>query len=58
MDDEELRDLLKDLDDNEDITVTPWEAEFIENVVYAFPTGDLSEKQRDIAERIIQNYEV
>lgn len=57
MNDEELREELRDIDENEDIDVTPWEAEFIENVVYVFP-GDLSEKQRDIAERIIQDYEV
>ncbi len=58
MNDEELREALQDIDEHEDTDVTPWEAEFIENVVYVFPTSQLSEKQRDIAERIIQDYEV
>lgn len=55
MSDEELRDELKALDQNEDIDMDSWEAGFIENVVYKYK-GPLSEPQRAKAEQIIEKY--
>lgn len=55
MSDEEIREGLKEIDENEDIDVDSWEAEFIENVVYKYQ-GPLSEKQRAKAEEIIERY--
>ena len=57
MNDEELREELRFLDTNEDVTVDSWEAGFIETVAYK-SKGPLSEKQRQKAEQIIEKYEV
>lgn len=55
MTDAELREELKFIDVSEDVTVTSWEAGFIENVVYKYD-GPLSEDQRKTAEQIIDKY--
>lgn len=55
MTDGELREELRELDTNPDVTVDSFEADFIENVVYQY-AGPLSEKQRKTAERIIEKY--
>lgn len=55
MTDEELREELRLLDTNEDVTVDSWEADFIESVVYKYK-GPLSESQRKKAEQIIEKY--
>lgn len=55
MTDEELREELRALDQNEDIEMDSWEADFIENVVYKYK-GPLSENQREKAEQIIEKY--
>ncbi len=55
MTDAELREELKFIDTNEDVTVDSFEASFIENVVYQYD-GPLSEKQRKTAEKIIDKY--
>jgi len=55
MDDEELREELKSIDVSEFVTVSSWEADFIESVVYEYE-GPLSDEQRDKAEEIIEKY--
>lgn len=55
MDDNELREELRDIDESEDVDVSEWEAEFIESVVYNYQ-GPLSDKQREKAEEIIERY--
>lgn len=53
--DAEIREALVAIDDNESIDVTDWEAKFIDSV--AFKTFPLSEKQREVANKIIAKYE-
>ena len=53
--DEELREQLTEIDNDDDIDVTAWEANFIDQVVYKQKTP-LSSKQREIARRIIEEY--
>ena len=55
MTDEELREELRFIDIDEDVTVDSYEATFIENVVYQYK-GPLSEPQRKKAEQIIDKY--
>jgi len=55
MSDQEIREALKRIDEDDSIDVTSWEAGFIETVVYKF-RGALSPKQRDAAEKIIEKY--
>lgn len=55
MTDEEIREELRFLDTNADVTVDSWEAGFIESVVYKYK-GPLSESQRKKAEQIIEKY--
>lgn len=54
--DDNLRDRLKELDESDDHEVTSWEAGFIETVVYNW-SGDLSEKQRETALKILDKYD-
>lgn len=54
--DDELREALKKIDEDETIEVTNWEAEFIESVVFRYD-GFLSAKQMKVAERIVEKYE-
>lgn len=56
MNDEQIRNTLRDIDENEDIDVSSWEAEFIEGIVYDYE-GPLSEAQRIKAKQIIEKYE-
>lgn len=53
--DAELIEQLTEIDNDDDIDVTKWEADFIDTVVYKQKTP-LTEKQRQIAERIIEEY--
>jgi hypothetical protein len=52
--DTEIREQLEDLD-NSDVSVTSWEARFIDSVVYK-QSGPLSESQRRAAGQIIEKY--
>jgi hypothetical protein len=56
MTDTEIREELRLIDVNEDVTVDSWEADFIESIVYKYK-GLLSEKQRRKAMKIIWKYE-
>jgi hypothetical protein len=51
-----LRDLLKGIDQDPNTAVTSWEADFLENVLFRYTHGALSEKQRGVCHRIIHNY--
>jgi len=55
MTDQEIREALEDIDCDENVTVTSWEAEFIDSVVYKYK-GPLSGPQRKSAEQIIEKY--
>ena len=55
MADDEIRSALSELDEEEDIDVTEWEADFIENVCFKY-AGSLSMKQRATAEIILEKY--
>ncbi len=55
MTDEELREDLRFIDVDPDVTVDSWEATFIENVAYK-SKGPLSDSQRKTAEKIIEKY--
>lgn len=46
---------LKEIDDDESVDVTEWEADFIENVVFKWD-GPLSKSQVITAENIIDKY--
>lgn len=54
--DELLRDLLKAIDEEPEVTVTSWEAEFLQNILYTYTTGRLSEKQQDVCHSMIHRY--
>lgn len=56
MDDEAIRNSLRDIDEDEDINVSSWEAGFLDSVLYKYE-GPLSEAQRKIANQIIEKYE-
>ena len=56
MSDELIRTDLKIIDNDDDIDVTRWEANFIDNVCYQYADRDLTEKQRQTADRIIRKY--
>lgn len=51
----ELRDQLKFIDKNEDIEVSRFEANFLENVLYRY-RGPLSSRQKEIARQILEKY--
>lgn len=53
--DSELIESLREIDNDDDIDVSRWEADFIDTVVYKQKTP-LSSKQREIARRIIEEY--
>jgi hypothetical protein len=57
VDDEDIIEALRAVDEDEDVTVTSWEARFIETVVYR-QRGEprLTEKQRMAALGIIETY--
>ncbi len=54
--DEEIRDELIDIDRDEDVEVTSWEANFFESILYKYD-GPLSPRQREAALRIMERYE-
>ena len=56
--DEDILAALQAIDHDEDVTVTSWEAKFIESVVYgsAAPGRELTTKQRLVAIEIVDHY--
>jgi len=56
MSDEELLLELRRLDDGDGLGVTPWEADFLESVLFERSHGPLSDKQRDKAIEILEEY--
>lgn len=56
MTDEEVRDELREIDEDDDVTVTGWEAEFIESVVYKNGKIPLTQTQYDKCVEIIERY--
>lgn len=56
MSDDEIRSALREIDSNEEITVTSFEADFLESVLFKFPHRPLSEKQRAVAQQILERY--
>lgn len=55
MSDDEIREALKEIDEDPDVDVKTWEADFLENVLFKY-RGPLSAKQREAAEKIIEKY--
>lgn len=53
--DEEIRAKLREIDEDDDIDVSAWEAEFLESILHKH-RGTLSEKQRLSARKIIEKY--
>jgi hypothetical protein len=53
--DDEILDALRELDEDEDVTVTSWEAEFIESVVFK-GNGRLTQRQGEKALEILSRY--
>lgn len=53
--DDELREELKDLDERDDVKVTPWEGMFLESVCYKKGL-QMTSKQRNTAKQIIKKY--
>jgi len=56
MSDEEIRDALARIDEDEATEVSQWEAEFLDSILYKY-TGRLSVNQREAAIRIIKKHE-
>jgi hypothetical protein len=56
MGDDDLRAMLEELDEA-DVDVTSWEAKFIENVCYNY-RGPLSDRQREVAEEMLEKYDM
>lgn len=55
--DHDIRDRLKDIDVDEEVTVTSWEADFIESVCYRDTHRVLTDDQIKKALEIIHAYE-
>ena len=53
--DDKLREQLREIDENEDLEVTSFEASFLESVLFKY-SGPLSEKQRAVARDMIERY--
>ncbi|MCJ2530715.1 MAG: hypothetical protein LN413_00135 [Candidatus Thermoplasmatota archaeon] len=53
--DDEIRDLLEEIDADEDLDVTTWEADFLENVLHK-QGGPLSPRQRESALQMVERY--
>lgn len=51
-----LRNLLKFIDEDGGMVVTRWEADFLENVLFRYQSGPLSDRQRLVAQEIIWKY--
>lgn len=56
MESESLLLWLQELDESEDVTVTSWEANFIESVLYGEYHGPLSEKQKAVIYKMQDRY--
>lgn len=56
MTDQELRQALKELDQDPDVDVSEWEVDFLESILSQRTERSLSEKQRAVAERMIDQY--
>jgi len=54
--DDNIKDRLKELDESDEHTVTSWEANFIETVVYNW-NGELTEGQRQSGLQILEKYD-
>lgn len=53
--DVEIRDKLRQIDNDSSIDVSAWEADFLESILHK-QTGPLSEKQRIAANKMIDKY--
>jgi hypothetical protein len=53
--DSQIREKLEEIDEDDDLTVTAYEADFLNNIMYSYQ-GPLSEKQREVALRMIAQY--
>lgn len=53
--DDRIRELLEELDHDDDTDVTSWEAHFLESVVYEWD-GALTDAQRRCAMRMLDKY--
>lgn len=55
---QELRARLQELDEDEDITVTSWEAEFLETILHGTWANafQLTNRQVETAEKILEKY--
>ncbi len=56
MTDSELRDALREIDDDDNQDVTTFEADFINSVCFKNASRHLSDKQREVARQIIEKY--
>lgn len=56
-DDESIRKELKAIDEDDTVTVSSKEADFIESVLYKYPKSSLSAQQTSWALDIIKRYE-
>ncbi len=54
--DGEIRRRLQDVDEDDEVTVSTWEAGFIEGVVYKNSAWSLTDQQRKIAMQILEKY--
>ncbi len=55
-DDQDIRASLKEIDEG-DFDVTPWEAGFLQSVLYSQnPSRPLTQRQREVAESMIEDY--
>jgi len=56
--DSQLMDMLHDVDEDDDVDVTSWEAEFIDSIFKQYDKyGRLTEKQRAKVLEIVEEYE-
>lgn len=56
LNDTEIREQLKAIDEDDDVDVTSWEADFIDSIVYQYK-GWLTAPQRTTAIKIIEKYQ-
>ena len=55
MPDQRVRELLLDLDEDDEYEVSSWEADFLENILYNYD-GPLSDNQHRVAINILEKY--
>ena len=56
MNDNQLRQTLRQIDKDPDVTMSSYEASFIESVVFNYQ-GPMSQKQKSFCEKLIERYE-